>query len=192
MWVKLDQKLFTFDNDLYFCHIYIPPLNSKVIQDENFDFFESLELCITKYKDLGKVFISGDFNSRTSNLPDYVEFDKYLDTNIPFVCCYDIPKRINSDKIIDAQGKRLLDLCISTGLLIANGRLHADKNVGKFTFSSHRGESTVDYLLLELDDFSTLCDFEVLDFTEFSDHAAVTFCMLCNNEISKNSDNTHL
>ena len=39
MWVKLDQKLFTFDNDLYFCHMYIPPLNSKVIQDENFDIF---------------------------------------------------------------------------------------------------------------------------------------------------------
>jgi len=128
---------------------------------------------------------------RTSNLPDYVDFDKYLDTNLPFVCCYDIPNRINSDKTIDAQGKRLLDLCISTGLLIANGRLHADKNAGKFTFSSHRGESTVDYLLLELDDFSTLCDFEVLDFTEFSDHAAVTFCMLCNKEISKISDNTH-
>ena len=71
------------------------------------------------------VFISGDLNSRTS--PDYVDFDKYLDTNLPFVCCYDIPNRINSDKTIDAQGKRLLDLCISTGLLITNGRLHADK-----------------------------------------------------------------
>jgi len=84
------------------------------------------------------VFISGDLNSRTSILPDYVDFDKYLDTNLPCVCCYDIPNRINSDKTIDAQCKRMLDLCISTGLLIANGRLHADKSANEFTFCSHR------------------------------------------------------
>jgi len=149
----------TFDNGLYFCYIYI-----------------SLEL-------------SGDLNSRTSNMPDYVGY-KYLDTNLPFACCYDIPNRINSDKTIDAQAKRLLDLCISTGLLIANGRLHADK--GKFTFSSHVGGSTVDYLLLELDDFTTLCDFEVLDCNEFSDHAALTFvCYVTKKSLKTQTIHTH-
>ena len=43
----------------------------------------------------------------------------------------------------------------ATGLLIANGRLLNDSKIGKFTFCSHRGQSTLDYLLLNYGDFDT-------------------------------------
>ena len=48
---------------------------------------------------------------------------------------------------------------------------------GKFTFCSHQGQSTVDYLLLNLSDFDTLSHFDILDFTENSDHAPFS-CIL--------------
>ena len=37
-----------------------------------------LEISIEKYSNLGKVYITGDFNSRTASSEDYVEFDKYI------------------------------------------------------------------------------------------------------------------
>ena len=46
-------------------------------------FFEQIEIDIVKYNDMGKVYVSGDLNSRTSDSFDYFDFDKYLDE--PFV-----------------------------------------------------------------------------------------------------------
>ena len=59
-------------------------------------------------------------------------------------------------------------------MLIGNSRLYGDIDIGKYTFCSHNGQSTVDYLLLNLSDFEILSYFDVLDFNEFSDHAPIT------------------
>ena len=67
------------------------------------------------------------------------------------------------------------NLCQCTGLLIANGRLYGDKNIGKFTFCSHIGQSIVDYLLLNFSDFETISAFDISDFNEHSDHAPTCF-----------------
>ena len=79
------------------------------------------------------------------------------------------------DRITDYNGLKLLDLCQCTGLLIANGRLYGDKNIGKFTFCSHVGQSIVDYLLLDFSDFETISYFDILHFNEYSDHAPIIF-----------------
>jgi hypothetical protein len=44
--------------------------------------------------------------------------DKYIDHNMPDINRNDIPPRLNRDNVIDSQGKRLIDLCISTGFII--------------------------------------------------------------------------
>ena len=111
---------------------------------------------IIKYNDLGKIYITGDFNSRTSDSVDDFEIDKYLDQNIAVVNTPDIPTRVNKDRVIDYNGRCLLELCQATGLLLANGRVLNDPENGKFTFCSHQGQSTVDYLLLTLS-ISILC-----------------------------------
>lgn len=77
--------------------------------------------------------------------------------------------------MIDHYGERLLDMCQTTGLLIANGRLYNDQNHGKLTFCSHTGQSTVDYLLLNLSDFDTISYFDILESNEYSDHAPISF-----------------
>ena len=50
IWLKIDKTLFKFNEDIYICHIYIPPKSSKVLVDKDFDFFEEIEKNIEKYR----------------------------------------------------------------------------------------------------------------------------------------------
>ena len=134
-----------------------------------------------KYETRGKIFVAGDLNSRTGNSikdNDVLEYDRYIDnfeqdeiTNIS------ITKRVSMDHVIDRNGRRLLDLCKSVGLHIANGRMGKDKSVGQFTFCTKNGRSVVDYLLLNYVNMTHVKAFEVLPFNEFSDHAPITFSL---------------
>lgn len=119
--MKLLQDLFIFEQDVYICHSYIPPIGSKVLNNEEVDLFEIIEQGVARYKNLGKLFITGDFNSRTSNELDFLDFDKYLEDEDDFIAD-EILIRENKDHVLDAHGRRLLLLCQSTNLLIANGR----------------------------------------------------------------------
>ena len=141
----------------------------------NIDMYDNLEKHIIKYNDLGKVFVCGDLNGRTAEAADYFEYDKFLDQDLLFINTSNIPSRCNKDRVLDYYGRYLLDLCQSTGLLIANGRIFGDQNVGKYTFCSHQGQSTVDYLLMNYCDFDLLSHFDILQLNEFSDHAPLTF-----------------
>ena len=175
LWIKVNEQLFPFDQDVYICHIYVPPTDSKVLTSSNIDLYDQLEQDIIKYNDQGKVFVSGDLNGRTATEKDFFDFDKYLDQNVLDTNSFDIPSRANQDIILDYNGRTLLDLCKSTGLLIANGRLFNDTDIGKFTFCSHRGQSTVDYLLLNFKDFENISYFDILEHNEHSDHAPISF-----------------
>jgi hypothetical protein len=113
-----------------------------------------------------------------------------------FVNNDDIPLRKSNDPIIDPYGRRLLEVCYSTGLIIGNGRLHNDKGIGKFTCCSQNGLSVVDYLLFNFEDFNLISDFDVLPFNEFSDHSPLYFCvtlksafrnLICNENCTANS-----
>ena len=72
-----DKKKYRCEKNI--CHTYIPPPRSKVFVDKDFDFFEEIEKGIEKYNNLGKTFITGDLNSRTGQLSDILQSDKYLD-----------------------------------------------------------------------------------------------------------------
>jgi hypothetical protein len=91
--VKLQKSIFDSDEDLYIGHAYIPPSSSNIFRFEDFDFFETLETLISKYNNIGKIIFTGDLNSRTSDFPDFICFDKYLDNNLMFVNNDDIPLR---------------------------------------------------------------------------------------------------
>ena len=51
-------------------------------------------------------------------------------------------------KIINQQGKALIELCKSTDLEIINGRYGDDRDIGSYTCYKYNGKSTVDYVLL--------------------------------------------
>ena len=166
----MSSALFPFDEDVYLCNLHNPPNSSNVFKSFDIDIYDQLEAGIIKYNALGKVFVSGDFNSRTSDSIDYILYDKYIDHNLQFFDPIYIPLRKIQDQITYYNGLKLLDMCLSTGLLIANGRLHDDRNVGKYTFCSQNGQSVVDYFLLNPLDFDCISYFDVLNFNEYSDH----------------------
>ena len=87
-----------------------------------------------------------------------------------------IPVRVSKDTVLDNYGRKLLDLCKSTGLLIGNGRLGADKHNGDFTCITNRGRSILDYFLLSLNDFDCISEFCIFDPDEYSDHCALYIC----------------
>jgi len=66
--------MFDFHENVYICCSDITPGNSTVIDTEHFE-RKNLE----KYKQKGKCFITGDLNSRTSNVSDILDFDMYAD-----------------------------------------------------------------------------------------------------------------
>ena len=63
-------------------------------------------------------------------------------------------------------------------LRITNGRIGADKNIGRYTCYTHNGTSTVDYLLCSPSIMSYITEFTVRDQNDFSDHCPIDFSLL--------------
>ena len=61
-----------------------------------------------------------------------------------------MPERNNQDKHeTNAYGRNLLNMCVTTGLRIINGRYGSDANVGTFTCITDRSASSIDYILAD-------------------------------------------
>ena len=73
-----------------------------------------------------------------------------------------ISERANLDnREPNAYGTSLLELCKACGLRIINGRFGKDLNVGNFTCITGNSCSVIDYILTDVDIFSSIIDFEV-------------------------------
>ena len=84
-------------------------------------------------------FVVDDNPVHMSVLPDEYIPDKELE-------------RFSQDKgHVNNNGLLLLDFCKQTGLRFMNGRVGADKGIGKYTFVGSRGSSVVDYVLSSQD-----------------------------------------
>ena len=112
------------------------------------------------HPDCYNVLICGDFNSRIGNQKDYVIFDN--DANIDILSLdYEIDTlipRFSQDNTRNTNGRKLLDFCRQNGLRVGNGRVGADKGVGKYTYVGSTGCSVIDYVIVNsslLDVFST-------------------------------------
>lgn len=183
IWIKFKKEHFGCEKDIYLCTCYIPPEDSNVYKDVNstlfeFDFFEQLNKDIRNYSNLGNVYCTGDFNARTGEKPDHVEniqLDRY--TALPDEEIQDIPKRSNNDTHVNSFGNRLLTLCKENKINIANGRLEPGFCTFHSKFRNRAVMSTVDYLITDFENFSSLTDVCVLDVTEFSDHCPLSFSL---------------
>lgn len=161
--------MFNSKKDLFLCIVYISPRNSNLLIPYDEDTFEIIENSIEKYSNDGIVMVTGDLNSRTATETDYIIFDRFLDNQILFPSPCDIDRAYN-DVVLDANGKRILQLCKTTNLLIGNGRMSCDHITGDSTFYNNNGTS-VDYFLLKYEDFKLVKHFQIMSPNEFSDQS---------------------
>ena len=83
--------------------------------------------------------------------------------------------RASQDSVCNPRRTKMLDLCKSLSLRIANGRLGHDFNKGELTYFSQHSQSIIDYLVLKESDFSLIHDYCISDINSHSDHAPLYF-----------------
>ena len=99
-----------------------------------------------------------------------------------------ITKRQNFDNIVNDHGKQLLDLCKTCDLRILKGRSKGD-TLEKFTFHSINGISTVDYIIVSHDLFTSVQGFAVKQPNIFSDHSQIVCWIKTGTDLSNNNYN---
>jgi hypothetical protein len=150
--------------------VYIPPEGSDYEDKNVFDKLNQ-ELASLVEPDV-HVCLSGDFNARTSNLPEFTEFDEFVMDNevetqneeeVQIINKLSLNKcRKSKDPRANNYGYKLLNLCKEQGLYILNGRAGNDLN-GEFTC---KNKSVVDYCISSPVIINSCIEFEVMEFLE--------------------------
>lgn len=78
IWVKLLKQYFGFDKDVYLCLCYIPPENSGLYKKQqselySVDMYSMFNDDVLIYRDLGDIFIMGDFNTRVGEKQECID-----------------------------------------------------------------------------------------------------------------------
>ena len=172
MWLTLDKSLFHSNENYILGAVYIPPESSSYYNDDE---MLQLDSEITSFCSSNEfVMLTGDFNSRTSSYPDYIEIDDFLTEMFDFdsetteffshinklECLNILKNRCSQDRHVNNNGNKLLNLCKNNNLFIANGRIGQDKSVGKFTFKT---VSVIDYTIATASMFKHLLNFDVIE-----------------------------
>ena len=140
LWLKLNKDFFGFSDHIYMCAVYIPPISS--VHSEN-DYI-SLEMRYHFMPNKEKLFywVTLMEEQATSDyiINDSTEINKFDGSDLlPANYIADDEIRRNAqDKVLNAQGKSLLEMCISSRLRILNGRFIGD-SLGYFTYLSPTG-----------------------------------------------------
>ena len=192
-WVKIKKESFGLTNDVYLGTAYFSPERYENKKDK--DYINELEEDVNRYKLKGDVLLAGDFNARTGNLQDTVNYSKYFDRTNDTTDCntnsHFVPLRKSEDNVETCRGRDLIDFCISQDIYIVNGRKLGD-TFGKSTCFQWNGTSVVDYLL------APKCTFDMINYLEIqplkpslSDHCSLTFSLKISN-LSLEQDKTKL
>ena len=179
IWFKIDKSILFSEFDLYVCAIYMPPDRNIYYRKYNVDVFDVLQENIEHFSAYGTVSVIGDLNGRVGQDADFIVNDvlnNELRDNISFIGYINdtdlFDRQSEDDKPPNAFGRRILELCKSSGLRICNGRFGADSR--KITFNNKNGSSVIDYLLYTQSEmFKSIKSFNVEPFNTFSCHAPI-------------------
>ncbi|MES9884415.1 MAG: reverse transcriptase family protein, partial [Sedimenticola sp.] len=192
IWLKLSSNSFAFENDLYICAAYVIPEGSSrqsAIESDVFSDISNYMIDILEHRDPNCNFmLIGDLNSRCGSLPDHVVDD--ADAHIPtlpddYVTDTGL-SRVTQDRVINNNGRRLIDFCKETGTRIANGRVGGDN--GKCTYVGSNGSSLVDLVIVNADILNYFSSFVVHDPNILSDHCVVQFALRCVSTTAQNNN----
>lgn len=181
IWLRIDGDIFSLPCYLFLCLCYIIPSGSSreaFVEMNVLDRISNFIIQIAnETNDNYNLIICGDFNSRTGTDIDYVYYDNIFNIHaLPDDYVIDEELfRYSQDKIINSNGRKLLEFCRLNCLRICNGRLGSDKGIGKFTYVGSTGRSVVDYVIVSSALLKCFLKFEVSEPTILSDHCAVKF-----------------
>jgi exonuclease III len=177
IWLQIEED----KNILLILIIYTPPENSPYAQPEFFNILEN-EI-MTKRNISTNIIIMGDFNAHTKEREDYIadpitsSRELYIDISVQTketLNIKDIPlTRINADTTAPNNwGRRLIDTCKNTNILIMNGRKGLLSSRTTTTFNT-----VIDYILADNGLFHKINNVKVHDFDSlFSDVHCLISC----------------
>ena len=186
---SLDRNICGFP--VLFVCVYCPPEGSVYADD---DIFTELEQIILDNNDGKEICLLGDLNARTAELIDYdiakgkpAQVDDENEYEFLINKGFDL-SRHSDDRRTNNYGHKLIDMCKSLGILIANGRLYNDKNKGAFTC---KNASVVDYIICSPVLYSNIVFFNICEFNPLlSDVHCAVECHIKMYNVCDNTDNT--
>jgi exonuclease III len=179
IWVCLKKEFFNTNQDIYIGAVYLSPVNSTYTKKLDYNPFDIQEKELAKYCEKGQSILLGDVNARSSTSQDFVLNNDAKHIPVPSGVTLDgncACRKSQDYKMIKcAYGKQLIDLCIASGLKIANGRVLGDPS-GRYTCHKYNGSSLVDYVLVDNTTLSQVRYFKVDDLIgDLSDHCLISF-----------------
>ena len=166
------------EEDIFVGALYISPKNSTYTTRQDESIYSILYDDIAKFSREGKIMLMGDFNSRTGRAEDYIINDK-VDfmpdyTKLFYQGDMHLPSRNNMDREVRNYGKQLLELCVTTGIRMLNGRTLGDLT-GRYTCHHYNGSGVVDYCSIHESCLQMIRYFKVHDFNGTkSDHCPIS------------------
>ena len=201
-WIRLKKTFFGFEHDLYIANCYIVPEKSHLSHEDPFGLILD---DITRLPDDCYILMAGDYNAHTNDESGIMrpicgrdvvnEQNDILDLFESEIV--DIPDRFLSRSSLDKRplnnhGKRLIELCKSTSLLILNGRVGDDVNVGNFTSFNHKCRGVLDYMIASPSLLRCITNFKVHSPFPESDHSPLELCLRCNYSDADSYNSTQL
>ena len=178
VWLQSKKKLSHAgrQHHLYIGVVYIPPRGAIIEHYSSslpaYDILQNIaEVCAAG----GVMIVAGDFNARTASAQDLThqdEFGDLLDSSLlpaPPTCNF--PTWQSFDRIICPFGRRLLEICETSDLVILNGRVPGDE-AGLFTWPQKYGPrgSVVDYFLATSSLITSVSSLIITEEPGLSDH----------------------
>ena len=174
---KLRKTLFNVDKDILYIGMYNHPGTSNYYRNKDYSCtLEKVEQFIFSFLESGVdlyYIVCGDLNARIGH---WHLTDSGMDEDV-ILYEDDLFIRKSEDSTINGFGKNLMDFCSTFHFSPLNGMCSGDE-FGRFTFSSDRGNSVVDYFLCSLELLSLDMHFNVVNRIE-SKHMPVTLNVKC-------------
>ncbi len=177
IWMKLSSSFFKSKKDIYVCMVYVPPEYDTYYRNRGIDSVGLIESDVSNIGKDGMTLLMGDFNARTGEVLDYIQYDSYDgidDYNWYEPDVMDL-NRTSRDIVSPCpRVNRSLELCKSAKLRLLNGRMLGD-SFGSYTCYKEQGCSVVDYVLTNEDHIKDIAYFQVGDFNgAVSDHCYIS------------------
>ena len=148
------------------------PLNASGQSNCDADVFDLIisDLSSLKHEHPNSQFlVCGDINGQTGLLPHYIIADHAAYLPLPDDHTENIDTLVkrsnnsNKDRVVNGQGKRLIELCKMCNLRVVNGRVGEDRSRGRITCVTYNGQSVMDYVLCSPSLFARIRCFQLLN-----------------------------